>query len=277
MTSAGEQLVMKRRLGMLLAVVLVLRGGSIVAAAASSPGHLIIAGSKTASVSWTLRSTVHLDTRRWFLGLPVGTVKRGGRLGGVVIRRGEDVMLALVDDRDLGDPLVFGVDDPVLAPGRYTVTLLADGPTSVSLPLGGSASSYHLRPMGQSSLARVSVSALPNAHLPVVYAAAPVTVTKHSLVVIAAHVSTSARQVETNDLCLSTQDEPCAAVAVDGSGSDFNGQSAGVGSTGDGTSTSALFFYPGDVRPGKYYAGVDQVTVGLVRDARLVVLTVQFG
>ena len=265
---------MKRRLGSLLVVVLLLGTGSRVAGAATSAGRLIVTGSRTASASWSLRSAVRLDTRRWFLGLPEGTVNRRGRYGGVVIRHGHDVMFALLDDGDLGEPLVFGVEDLVLVPGVYTVTLLADGPTSVSLPLGGAASTYHLRPTRQTDLARVSVSALPNPLLPVVYAATPVTVAKNSLVVIAAHVSTTAQQAENDDLCLSTRNEPCSLVAVDGSGSELNGQSAGVG-TGDGTGTTALYFYPGDVRPGGYYAGVDQATVGLVREAHLVVLTIE--
>lgn len=266
---------MRRRLGLLLAVLLLLGGGSVVARAAPSTGHLVLTGSRSASVSWTLRSTVHLDTREWFFGLPPGAVTRGGRLGGAVIRRGQNVVFAVVDDRDLAQPLVFGADDPVLVPGVYSVSLLADGPTTVSLPLRGSVGS-HLRPAQPLSLSRRSLSALPKPRLPVVYASTPVAVGKHTLVVVGAHVSTWAGQVEVDDLCLSTRDELCAVVGVDGSGTGLTGLGAGPGSTGEGTQASALFYYPGDLGPGTYYASIDQATVGLVRDARLVVLTVDF-
>jgi len=233
----------------------------------------VVSGSRSASTTWQVSSRLHLNTRDWIFSLPKGALTRHGRVGGLVIRRGADVLFALVDDAEIGEPLLFGVQDPVLLPGNYTVTLVADAATSVTIPFEGSSRISRLRPRHAARVTRSSMSTLENPNVPVVHGSMPLTVAGNSVLLLASAVQSTAQQAAHDDLCLSIRQEPCPLASIDGSAPAGAGsESVGPGNTGSGRGISALFFYPGHVKPGQYYAQVDQATVGLVVDARLVAI-----
>jgi hypothetical protein len=259
----------------LLAAATMLCSSGVARAAPPSPAHLLVTGSATTSVTWHLRSRVQLDTHAWAVRFPPGMVKGSGHVAGLVIRHGDQVVFGLVADRDIGDPILVGADKPILSPGRYSVTLIADGPTSIDLPLGSSSPSYRLSPAVRTGLVRRSVSALPSAPSPLVYGSTPIAASRRSLLIVAARVSATAEQADTRDLCLSTRNEPCNVARVDGSGVDgLSGPTVLAGNVGDNYSVSAIALYPGELEAGTYYAGIDEVAIGLATTARLVALDV---
>ena len=149
-----------RRTGAALALVLAL--GTAPAGAAAPGNALVLTGNRTASVEITLTSTWTIPPWRSPDGSPF-TAKYTGGYGGFMVEQGPRVagagpmvVLGLLwaprlyigaPYLDAQVPIRFGTyagSGGDLPPGRYRITLFADGPTKIVIP-GGPAMTVHPR------------------------------------------------------------------------------------------------------------------------------------
>ena len=175
---------MRRTQGLLLASVMVV--GLSLPAQALPPAVLVLSGSSTAFVDVTLPTDVRLDTYH-------ATTQTRGRFSGMYAEPlGEsDAPARSDDDRHAGVLILTELHSPATPPeplvltassglsaGRYRIYLIADGPSTVRIPMTGMAS-RRLTPTRRTT-ARLNLSSLkPN--LVHISGREPLTVARRSL------------------------------------------------------------------------------------------------
>lgn len=235
-------------------------------------GTLSVVAAHNATVQWRLRAPAHLDGDAYDFELPDSVVKASGSYGGVLIYKGRELMFALLKDRDLPAPLVFGAPVLTLRPGTYTVMVAGDGPVSVHLPLHGSRYSYDLRATAGAHVRRASVRtdkslSTSAATGNVGYSSQPMHLPQGSAIVLAYVVRSNSSQLTKLDLCLMPEDAPCQPnKEVEG----LDGIGGSVGAIGEGWQEAAMFAYPGDIPAGHYFEVGDHADVSLASTGQLV-------
>jgi len=118
---------------------------------------LVVSGARSGTAVWKIDREVEVQVAS--LQFRKDVVDRRGTTGGIIVHRGDTVYFAIIGDRGWKD-LLFGYPMAVtLKPGSYTVTLVADGPTTIRLPLKTAAHSYRMRITHPSQTSRVDAAA----------------------------------------------------------------------------------------------------------------------
>lgn len=255
-------------------MLFILSGSAFAVAPGLQAQRLTITGTSTGTTLWHLRSAVRIDTSSWNEGTPPGAIHRGGHVAGVLIRRAGQLVFGVIADVDIGDPILLGTENPSLAAGTYDVTLIADGPTTITLGLESARQGFLLSPGRAASVLRSSLD-VRTARGALVYGSLMLPVSLRQFVLVASRTTTTAEQVADENLCLATRAEPCTAAMVDGTGVDgIGGPRVRVGNVGSAYSVMALAVYPGEIGAGRFYATAERVAAGVTSSARLVTVCV---
>ena len=136
--------------GLLLVLVVLGAGLAPEASSASGPTTWTISAAASATGTFRLTRSLHLDIQASINDIGFGdfsiddVVSMSGRYGGVVIRDSHDeVRVGVLRYAELGTIVLWGqfndANDQILEPGRYSVTVLGNRATSVKLRVQGAA------------------------------------------------------------------------------------------------------------------------------------------
>ncbi len=253
-----------RRIAAVLAVLLGLTG--LPAAWAAKPGEvLVLRGSRSAAAELVLRRTTTFEAGGTEPSRAM-SARVGGTFAGFVVQRADGsvavggVIAAGFAFDGESAPLVFGegFDAVRLPAGRYRVTLLANGPSEVRVPLRGVDRSIVLAPRQPADVRGDLVRHRLSPGAPVSLARVPMTVGAASTVLLASAQSYPAGVATADDLCLARPGTTCATGAVSG------GTGVVVGGGGGRLTTiQALYIYPGQTPAGGYDAVFASAGVGV--------------
>ena len=198
-------------------------------------GELVLLGARSASMTVMLRSAVAVTnpfrleavTQGRYAGYVISDV-HGRVLAGSVLVRGLGM--------SAGEGVPLGFTTHALKPGRYEITLLADGPAKVVIPLSGD-SRTTVRP---TEPVRVFTRVVRNDKLPasaagspLAYSATPVPAGRHQLASLTEFFSGTAALAGQADQCFTTA--PLCQLSGDGGSSYL---SPGIGESGGYTGVS---------------------------------------
>ena len=240
-----------------IAAALLATAVAVVPAAASPDGRdhgrtgtLNVSAAHTASTTWRLHEAVSIHSLDYAFELPRSVLDFDGEYGALLVYQKHRLLFGLLGDRALPFPLTWGIWNPKLKPGTYTVVLAGDGPVRVHLPLDHGTTDYALSATDGAHARRVSAQGDHAGLGNVERTSQRLRFRQGSAVVLAYVVKTDSGQVSDSDLCLVPTDEIC------GSRDEIEGMNVmwgSPGSVGDGYSGAAMFSYPGDIPAGSYY------------------------
>lgn len=168
---------------------------------------LVVTGSHSSSAIWIVDRSVEVDPISLFGGTHV--VDRRGATGGVVVHQGDKVDFFVVNDRAWSNLNYGGSFTNTLKPGRYTVTLIADRPTTVRIQLKTAARSYRIRTTRAAHMQRVEVT--PTVVAGIAHVHEDFTVSAHDFVLMG-YDSTSGNALASNgEYCVAPAASPCPA------------------------------------------------------------------
>ncbi|HVF20418.1 MAG TPA: hypothetical protein VNA14_09260 [Mycobacteriales bacterium] len=227
--------------------------------------RLVLRGSGPVSIDLTLRATTTLQVGG-FDPVRAMSVKGRARYAGFLLQRADGLVVVggvVVRGFEVDGvpvPLVFGqgFEEIRVPKGSYRLTLVSDGPAEVSIPAPGLGRSMVLRPTRPASaVGAVLTPSLPGA-VPVADLRAPVSVGRRSTTLLATLQRYAVAPAHSYNVCLVPAGGLCATDSVAGGAGVVTATGAGPSST-----VSAVYFYPGDVLPGRYDAVFTTAGVGV--------------
>jgi hypothetical protein len=232
-----------QRLSAAIALVLVvITAGSAHAAGPTDRGALVLAGSRSASITVRVDAAIadlnpfHIDaaTNGSYAGYLISDTKGHVLLGSILVR---GVGLAA------GEGIPLGFTRGPLKPGRYVLTLLTDGKATVTIPLAG-AVRVAVRPMHPVSVfenvVRNDLAPSTPAGSPLAYSSTPVPAGHHVLASLTEFDSGTAELAGEADQCFTTS--PLCQLGGDGGSSNYLAPGIGESSGYSGVSMSPANF-----------------------------------